>query len=267
MNAVGRGHELETSITALACVAPAAIQFPWSIAPLFIQGAGGEGDRLDARCINRMFIMSADADVVTSIVGFIPEVVWHSGIKDVPLKRIYDTLMDCFDSSGPHPLAIPKLRDVAYFSARAFVHIELQRRCITHYEEHNQDDWKVLSAKHPLLSSVDHGYDSDLETVLFMVDMTLGYENGFPWGKTQMTPPHHAWMSHVFLYRAWHEGHVSEVVIDFVKESVSLRPPNDVVITDCIFIIGLMIGIPFHINDITVRDKRYAIWLFLSAKC
>jgi len=88
MNTVGRGRELEASI--ITCIAPAATQFPWSITPLFIQGTGEEGDKLDARCINRMLEMSTDADIVTPVMDFIPEVIWHSGIKDVPLKRIYD---------------------------------------------------------------------------------------------------------------------------------------------------------------------------------
>ena len=255
-NNVGRGHELEASITALACVAPAAVQ-PWSVDPLFIQETEAEGDRLDVRCINRMFVMSTDPDVVASIMDFIPEIIWHSGVKDVPLKRVYDILIDCFNFSGPTPVVIPKLRSVAYLSARAFTHIALQRRCITQYEEHEQDDWKALRASHPLLSPTDYGPDSDLGTVLFMVDTTLGYDTGFPWERVRMTLPHHAWMSHVLLYRAWHEGQLSEVVMDFVEYSVTLEPTSsDAIITDCLFITGLMIGIPFHVSDVTVRDKR-----------
>ena len=256
MNTVGRGHELEVSIATLTSIAPAAVQFPWSVTPLFLQGTGGEVDRLDARCITRMFTMSTDVDVVTSIMDFIPEIIWHGGIKMVPLKRIYDILMDCFDFSGQSPVVIPRSRDLAYLSARAFVHIELQRRCITQYEEHKQGSWRALCASHRLLSLTDHGSDGDLKTVLFMVDMTLGYESGFPWEETQMAPPHRAWMSHVFLYKAWYEGQVSEVVMDFVEDSMSAKPPSDIVITDCLFIIGLMIGVPFHVGDITVRDKR-----------
>ena len=259
MNAVGRGHELEASITTLACVAPAAIQFPWSVTPLFVQETGSEGDRLDARCIGRMFIMSTDSDVVSAIMDFIPEIIWHGGIKDVPLKRIYGILMDCFDFSGPSPVVIPKLRDVAYLSARAYVHIELQRRCITQYEEHELDDVEPLCTEYPPLSPTDCGADSDLETVLFMVDMTLGYGNAFPWEQIEMTAPHHEWMSHVFLYRAWGEKELSEVVMDFVENSMSLRPPSDIVTTDSLFIIGLMIGVPFHVSDIVVRDKRFGL--------
>jgi hypothetical protein len=206
--------------------------------------------------------MSIDTNVVTSIMDFIPEIIWHGGIKDVPLKHIYDTLMDCFDFSRSSPFVIPRLRDVAYLSARAFAHIELQRRCITKHEEYKQDSWKALCANHTLLSPADYGPDSDLGAVLFMVDMTLGYDDGFPWEQVQMTPPHHAWMSHVFLYRAWHEGEVSEVLSDFVESSMSLNPPSDIVITDCLFFIGLMIGIPFHVSDITVKDKRLGMIFF-----
>ena len=78
-----------------------------------------------------MFVTSTDVDVVASIMDFIPEIIWHSGIKNVPLQRIYDILMDCFDLSEPSPVVVPKSRNVAYLSARAFVHIGLQRRCIT----------------------------------------------------------------------------------------------------------------------------------------
>jgi len=256
MTPVGRGHALEASITTIACIPPAAIQIPWSVTPLFVQGMGGETDRLDARCISRMFVMSTDTDVITSVMDFTTEVIWHSGIKDVPLKRIYDILMECFDFSGPHPVVIPRLRGVAYLSAKAFVHIELQRRCITQHEEYKQDSWKALCSNHPLLSPTDYRPDSDLAAVLFMVDMTLGYDNRFPWERTQMTPSHQAWMSHVLLYHAWNEEQLSEAMMDFVEKSMSLEPPSDIVITNWLFIVGLMVGVPLHVNDITVRDKR-----------
>ena len=256
INTIARGHELEASITTLTCIAPTAIQFPWSVTPLFVQGTGGEIDRLDARCISRMFVMSTDTDVIASIMDFTTEVIWHSRIKDVPLKRIYDILMDCFDFSGPHPVVIPRLRDMAYLSARAFVHIELQRRCITQYEERKQDGWKSLCSNHPPLSPTDYRPDSDLAAVLFMVDMTLGYDGEFLWEQKQMTPHHQAWISHVLLYHTWNEGQLSEAMMNFVRRSMSLKPPSDIVTTNWLFIIGLMVGVPLHINDITARDKR-----------
>ena len=251
---VGGGHDLEAGMT-IPDVVPAAIP-----SPLFPEETDPEAEKLDARCINRMIVASTGTDVVVSTMNFIPEVIWHSGIKEVPLKRIYDILTDCFDSSGPHPVVIPKMRHVAYLSARAFTHIGLQRRCITQYEEDKKGSWKALCTNHPPLLSTNCGSDSDLKAALFMVDVTLGYNDRFPWKQTQMTPTRRAWVSHVFLYRAWHEGQgLSKVVMDFVKDSISLRPPSDAVITDCLFIIELMIRVPFHISDITVRDKRLGV--------
>ena len=253
---IGRGRDLQASITALTSMTPNAIQFPQPITPLFVQEKDSEGDRLDARCINRLFEMSTDVDVILSNMDFIPEIIWHSGIKNVPRKRIYDTLMDCFDFSGAHPVVLPKSRDMAYLSAKAFVHIELQRRCVTPYEEHKQGSWEVLCANHHPLSSVPHRPDPDLEAALFMVDMTLGHGNGFSWEESKMTPLHRAWMSHAFLYHAWCEGQVPEVISDFVENSISIEPPSNTVVTDCFCIIGLMIGVPLHVNDVPVKDKR-----------
>ena len=255
-------HDLEAN-AATPDVALTAIQSPSPPTHLFFQEIGAEADRLDARCISRMFTMSTGLEVVVPIMDFIPEIIWHNGIKDVPFKRIYDILMDCFDISGPHPVVIPRMRNVAYLSARAFAHIALQRRCITQCEDNKQDSWKVLCTNHSPLLPADRGPDADLNTVLFMVDTTLGYDGGFSWDQIQITPTHRAWMSHAFLYRAWDEGEsLSEGVMDFVGNSMSQKGLSDAVIVDCLFIIGLMIGVPFHVNDITVRDKRLDTYFF-----
>ena len=236
--------------------APAATGAPPAVAPLFTQEIGTEEDRLDARCITRMFAISTDADVITSIINFIPEIVWHSGIKDVPLKRIYDILTDCIDFSGPHPVVIPRLRDVAYRTAKAFVHIALQRQYITRHEEQRLESWTVLCANHRLMSLPEDDTDSDLNAALYMVDLALGHQYKFPWYKLYMSTSHLAWMSHTFVYRALHEGELSEFVTDFIKDTVSSDSPGDTVIMDCLFMIGLMIGIRFHVVDATMRDKR-----------
>ena len=245
-DATGQGDEPAASTT---------IQFPL---PFFIQHKDLEGDRLDARCIELLFETSTDTDVIISIMDFIPEITWHSGIKSAPLKRIYDILIGCFDFSGTHPVVISKPRDLAYLSTKAFVHIELQRRCITEYEE--QDSWKLLCANHRPLSLTDHDFNTDLETALFMVDMTLRHrDNASPWEKSagRMTPSHHAWMSLMFLYHAWHMGQVSAGVKGFVLDSLSLESPSDTVITNCFSIIGLMTGVSTHVSDLTVKDRRF----------
>ena len=74
--------------------------------------------------------MQIDADVSMAIIRFIPEVVWHAGIRTIPLERLYDTVLECFDYSSGRPLVIPKLRDMTYLSARALVHLAIQPKCI-----------------------------------------------------------------------------------------------------------------------------------------
>ena len=105
MSTVSRGHGLETNVTTPSIV-PAAIQSPELVTPLFIQDIGVEGDKLDARRIGRTFVMSTSPEVI-SIIDFIPEIIWHSGARNVPFKRIYDVLVDCFDFSGHRLVVIP----------------------------------------------------------------------------------------------------------------------------------------------------------------
>jgi hypothetical protein len=92
-----------------------------------------------------------------------------------------------------------------------------------------------------------------------MVDMALGYNNGFSWAELEMTLPHRAWMSHVLLYHACHEQQVPEVVLEFMEDSLSLESPSEAVIADCFFIIGLAIGVSFNVNDVLVKDKRLGL--------
>lgn len=56
-----------------------------------------------SNCITWMLGKPIEQHVLKAIVGFVPEIVWHAGIKSVPLQRMYDTLLECFDE-GPSPL-------------------------------------------------------------------------------------------------------------------------------------------------------------------
>ena len=92
-----------------------------------------------------MFVTCTDADVTTSTLYF-PEAILRSGIRDFAFKRVYYF-------SRSHPIAIPKLRDLSYLMARALVHIQLQRRYLTQYEEHKQESWKAIASNHTGLGS------------------------------------------------------------------------------------------------------------------
>ena len=68
-------------------------------------------------------------------------------------------------------------------------------------------------------------------------------------------------MGHVLLYRAWDATRAGEPLPNDTKEFVlhSLRlvpPPPAPIVADCLFIVGLVLGVELHIDDLLVVDKR-----------
>jgi hypothetical protein len=228
-------------------------------APLFNKETDWHGYVLDSDCIAWMFEMSMDADVILAIMKFIPEVVWHSGIRTIPLERLYDTVLECFDRSSGSPVVVAKLKNKAYLSAKALLHLAIQRKCIGH--ESDDAVFKAISSRHPIIGSKRYEGDSDLESTLGIIDRIFGDYDDMYWHTFSLSIPHHAWMGHILLYRAWDVVRKGESLRDdikgFVLHSLGLEPPPPApIVTDCLFIIGLLLGIKLHIDDLLVIDKR-----------
>ena len=232
---------------------------PDQLQPLFNKDADMGDFVLDSKCITWMFEKSMDADVTMAIMRFIPEVVWHTGIRTTPLERIYDAVLDRFDRSSGRPIVIPKLREVTYLSAKALLHLAIQRKCIGN--ESDEAIFKSISRRHPMMGSGSSGGDSDLEVTLGIIDRFFGDADPIHWQNFSFTVPHHAWMAHILLYRAWDIMERGEPLPDYVREFVlySLRldpPPPATIVVDCLFIVGLALGIKLNIDDLVVADKR-----------
>ena len=227
--------------------------------PLFNKETDWHGYVLDSNCIAWMFEMSMDADVILAIMKFIPEVVWHVGIRSAPLGRLYDTVLECFDGSSGRLTVIPKLRNKAYLSAKALLHLAIQRKCLG--GDLDNEVFKAISNRHRIIGWKRYEGDPDLESTLGIIDRVFGdYEDMF-WHTFVLSVPHHSWMGHILLYRAWDVLRKGEALPDDVKEFVlySLRlepPPPAPIVADCLFIIGLVLGIKMHIDDLMVIDKR-----------
>ena len=228
--------------------------------PLFNKEIDWHGYVLDSNCIAWMFqSISMDADVILAIMKFIPEVVWHAGIRTIPLEKLYDTLLDCFDRSSGSPIVHPRLKDRAYLSAKALLHLAIQRKCIGHVSDHVV--FKSISSRHVAIGSKRYEGDSDTESTLGIIDRIFGDYEDIHWHTFSLSVPHHAWMGHILLYRAWDVLRESDTLPDDVKEFVlhSLQldpPPPAPIVADCLFIIGLVLGIKLHIDDLLVMDKR-----------
>jgi len=216
--------------------------------------------KLDARCISRMLTMSTDVGATHVTMDFVQEIVWDAGIKTVPLRWIYRKLISCFDFTHCHtPVLIPALRDVAYLSAKAFAHIQIQQLCTAQGGGAGTADesWRP-DKPHKCLGSAWSRGDHDLESALLMVDRTFKYNVRVTWDGYQLSPAHHLWMSHLFVYRAWYDrARVPDDVLGFVKYSLDPdEPPPNAVIADCLYIINIMLGVDFRMDELTRRDKR-----------
>ena len=232
-------------------------------APMFNKQADWEGYVLDSDCITWLlerFEISMETDVVLPIMGYIPEVVWHAGIKTAPLERVYDMFIECFSLSlDRHPTLKPNLRNKAYLSAKAFLHLAIQRKCVGH--ESDKAAFASIKERYPSSNFDRYSEDPDLHSILVVMDSVFG--NGFFFWDTSCSYslPHHTWMAHILLYRAWDVVRKGEDlpygIESFVIFTLQLEPPPPVpIVTDCLLIIGLSLGLELHIDDLSVIDKR-----------
>ena len=223
-------------------------------------GGGADWDSyvLDANCIAWMFEVSTDADVTLDIIKFIPEIVWHPGIRTTPLERLYDTVVECFDFSSDRPVVIPKLREKAYLSAKALVHIAVQRKCMD--KTSDEEAFMSIPSRPKII-----GYegDPDLESTLEMVEGIFGTRDPgkIPWQSFSFTDPHRAWIGRILLYRAYESLKEDDPLPDDIKEFIlhslqARRPPPASVVTSCLLMVGLLLEVKLKFDKQPVTDKR-----------
>jgi len=222
-----------------------------------------DGYVVDSDCIAWAFGMPMDMDLTMATARFISEITWHAGTRTIPLERLYDTLLKCFDHSTGSPVLKPALRDHAYFSAKALIHVAIQHNCFG--GEYNKAAFEFILSRHQTMGDKHYEGDPDLEATLGIIDRIFGGGDFKPlcWENFRFTIPHHTWMGHVLLYRAWDAlgkgGPLPDDTKQFILRSLRLDPPpSGAVVADCLFVIGLVLGIELHIDDLLVADKRWA---------
>lgn len=213
-------------------------------------------------CITWMLEKPIEQGALKAIVGFVPEIVWHAGIKSVPLQRMYDTLLECFDERSVPPVVLSRYRDQAYLSAKAVLHVLVQRKCLG--GDSDAAVSKAIAAKHRAFVPRRYTGDGELESTLGMIDQVLGKGEAIVWSGLRLSVEHHSWMAHILLYRAWDalgsSPKLSDDVTEFIRHSLSMDPPpSDVIVADCLMMIGLLIGINIHVDDLSIVDKRYYV--------
>ena len=216
---------------------------------------------LDSNCIAWMFKMSTDPDIILHIMKFIPEIVWHDGIQTTPLEELYDTVLKFFDHSSGSSVVVPKLRNNAYLSAKALLHLSVQRKCMG--DEYDEEVFYSISSRHQVIGSRHYKGDSDLESTFGMIDRVL-LNRGFEpmrWQEFSLTGPHHTWMSGVLLSFAWDALRIGKPlpmdVRVFVLHSLELVPPPPTqIIRNCLHVIYLVLNIDLNYGDLGIIDIR-----------
>ena len=227
--------------------------------PIFNKEIDWDGYVLDSNCVAWMFELPAGIDTTIAIAGFVPEIVWHAGIPFAPLERLYNMAHDCFDYSSGYPKLKPAFRDCAYLTAKALLHVGIQRKCIA--DETESHVFASIMNQHQIMCSEHYKGDSDLTSTLGIIDYIFGNDNPMSWESFSFTIPHHAWMGHILLYCAWDAlrkgGPLPDDVRGFILHTFQLNPlPPTPIIADCLFMVGLVLGINLHTDDLPVIDKR-----------
>ena len=227
------------------------------LSPLFSKDADWESYVLDSNCIAWMFEMCTDPDFIVAIMKFIPDVVWHAGIRAVPLEELYDTLVGCFDCSSGSQVLIPKLKDKAYLSAKALLHLTIQYKCIG---SGSNKLLESISRRHFAMKPAPQTDNSDLESTLGIIDRIFGNSQPMSWQGFSFSTPHHIWMGHILVYHAWEALKNSNPLPGDIKEFISYssqldHPPPVLIQADCFFLIGFLLGITLHEDDLPTIDK------------
>jgi hypothetical protein len=226
-------------------------------------GVDYQGNLTDARRLAWMLEKASDLGTISTILQFILEVLWTSDhLKDsessnAALVRSYELLWEAFDSDYATQSSLLRgMRGQAFAAAKAFIHIFIQG-------DYTSDDLVVstLRDRHiPLGSSSSLQDDADLRSAVGIVDNLLGIRRQIQWANLRLTSSHRLWLSHILLYRAWYATkrglRIPDDVTEFVKHSLGSDPrPRLAVVTDCVLVVGLIIGHPLHEADLLVLEK------------
>lgn len=228
--------------------------------PLFMSTLRQEYSPSKAERIQWMLDRPLDDETTTAVLRAILRMAWPPGKHSVLLKRCYEILLLSFDVVDGQPALIPRLRNLAYLSARAFCHIFIQSGSDT------RGDDQVLASlreRHIGLSLSYQENDSNVQSVLGLTDRLLGIDEHIEWPSFHLSSAHHLWTSDILLHHACNlvaagkRHKVFEEIAVFVQDTFSLDPPAAMSIdTNCVLMVGLLIDIPVHPDDLLVSGEK-----------
>ena len=228
--------------------------------PLFTSALRQDLSPLKAERIQWMLDRPLDEETTSVVLRAILRMAWRSGNHSLLLKRCYETLLQSFDMVDSQPILIPRSRNLAYLSARAFCHIFIQSGSDA------QGNDKIVASLRERHIGLSFGYqenDSNLQSVLGLTDRLLGIDQEIEWSSFQLSSAHHLWVSDILLYHVYNlvatgkQQNVYDEVAVFIQDTFSLEPPAPLSVdTNCVLMVGLLVDIPVHPDDLLVSGEK-----------
>ena len=228
--------------------------------PIFMGTLRQEESPLKAEIIQWMLDRPLDDETTSVVLRAILRMAWRAGNHSILLQQCYDILLQSFDIVDDQPTLVPRLRNLVYLSARAFCHVFIQSSSDV---RGNDKIVASLKGRHIGLSLAYHENDSNLQSVLGLTDSLLGIDREIEWASFQLSSAHHLWVSDILLHHACNlvaagkQEMVYDEVAAFVQDTFSLEPPAPLSIdTNCALMVGLLVDIPVHPDDLLVSGEK-----------
>jgi hypothetical protein len=216
----------------------------------------------DTNCISTMFKFAHGSDAIEAVVEFILEVNWLSDVGKVPIIELCKTLRRSFEVlKDGRAIVRPGMRGQARGSAKALLHICLQRLCVGSIV-----GGRTVAAS---LESLLHGYrskeDHELASTLQVLHVVVHGSGVIPWEEFVFSDSHYCWLSHIIRFRAWlalkyQRSHLPKDVSEFIRHSFSKNALPPRVTADCLLVVNMIVGGRPDLDDkMLIRDKRLVI--------
>jgi hypothetical protein len=153
----------------------------------------------DINCISTMFRMASGSGAIVAITRFISEINWSLHVRTIPLFQVYHGLYKSFEFlKDGRVLVRPEMREQAYGSAKALLHLRIQRSCVD-----STDDSDVVASKLPPILWYHSKEDHDLDSTLRVIDTVFIRDKPIPWDRFSLSNAHYCWLSNMLRLRAW----------------------------------------------------------------
>ena len=215
----------------------------------------------DTNCISTMLRFADGSDAIVAVTGFIPEVDWISNVRRIPLLEVFRCLYRSFEFQKDGRVIVrPGMNGQAYGSAKALLHILIQRLCAgARYDAH------IAPQTIGPLFRYRSKEDPELESMLRVLDVVYNGDKEIPWKDFILSDAYCCWLSYILRCRAWVilriRNPLTKDILGFVRYIFSKDPPAPRrAIADCLLIVYMMVGrLPERDDAIPIEDKRFVI--------